>query len=230
MSRSELYRLSGLSVLVGTAVALLTFVYSAFVFVGDFSATHGKPGFVIVNLLQWVAVALVLLGLPMLYASIADRAGLPGLIGTALIFLTGLMFGIFFPMLSALIVPYLADKAPQVFKGSGPPGFLPYLVVGTIASVIGPVLLAIPFLGDSLQPRWVGYTLVGSALFAVVSFFINSQSSNLLASIVNTLSPILLFVSLGSIAYSLVNGRGEPHGGSEADQNQPISTGSPPSL
>ena len=229
MSRSELYRLSGLSVLVGTALALLTFVYSAFVFVGDFSATHGKPGFVIVNLLQWLAVALVLLGLPMLYASIADRAGLPGLIGTALIFLTGLMFGIFFPMLSALIVPYLADKAPQVFKGSGPPGFLPYFVVGTITSVVGPVLLAIPFLGDNLQPRWLGYTLVGSALFAVVSFFINSQSSNLLANVVNTLSPILLFVSLGGIAYSLVNRLGEPHSGAEPEQKQPMSTGSPPS-
>ena len=205
MSTTELTRLSGFSMALGAVLGFLTILYGALFFAGDPTATAGRPGYALVYLIEFVGVGLILIGLPLVYATFADRGGVLALIGVALIFLTGLMFGIFFALLSTVLVPYLAEKAPNTFKGNGPPAFFPFFIVGTLASAVGPVLFAIPFLTGRVFPRWLGYVLVGSALFAVISFFLPSSSSNVLVSLVGSLSPLLLMVALGTLGYRVAN-------------------------
>lgn len=201
MSTRELTRLSGFSVALGAVLGFLTILYTALFFAGDTTVTAGRPGFALVNLIEFLGVGLILIGLPLVYATFADRGGVLALVGVALIFLTGLMFGVFLALLSALLVPYLTEKAPSVLKGNGPPAFFPFFIVGTVATVVGAALLAIPFLTGRVLPRWPSYVLVGSAVFGVIGFFIPPSSSNVFLSLVSNMSPLLLMVALGALGY-----------------------------
>src|SRR5215208_6711014 len=61
------------------------------------------------NALGALGSALVLLGLPAVYARMAGEGGLPGLVGFALIEVSWVFFGLFLSLYGALVLPWLAD-------------------------------------------------------------------------------------------------------------------------
>jgi hypothetical protein len=168
----------------------------------------------------------VLLGLPGLYAWIAGPAGLPGLIGVALLATAWCFFGVFLSLYSVLVLPWLADQAPSLVATSAPlPGaFVIAFVVGLVAWLAGTVLLAAPFIRRRLHPRWVGYLLPASAIWVVVGNLIIAPSgpaSNLTVNLVSNLGPVLLLVGIGHLGHRM---RSEPPAASTAtiaDTEQP---------
>ena len=134
--------------------------------------------------------------------------GTAGLVGAVLIAVTGMIFGVFFGLFSVLLQPYLAAQAPQLLSGDGPPALFPFFILGTVLQVIGSILFALPMLRGRMLPRWPGYALVVSAIFAIVSFFLSGPGSPTtpLTILANLLPPALLIIALGWLGYLLWTG------------------------
>ena len=210
MTSSQLVRISGFALL-GGAVAFIVHIVARSVItanaLGD-PATFAKEGlWVPINVLGVMGAALVLLGLPSMYARMAEGAGLLGLVGVVLIALAWMFFGVFLSLFSALVAPWLADKAPSLVAASAslPAGFIVAFIAGLVAESVGPVLLAIPFIRGQVQPHWVGYVLPAAALLAVAGVFIapNGPATNLAINLLSNLGPVLLMVALGGLGYEM---------------------------
>jgi hypothetical protein len=159
-----------------------------------------------VNALGALGAAVVLLGLPAVYAPMAGWGGLPGLVGFALISAAWMFFGVFLSLYGALVLPWLADEAPRLVAGSSatPLGFVVAFALGLLAWLLGAVLLAAPFVGGRVRPRWVGYLLPASALWVLVGNFVIAPSgpaSNLAVNLLSNLGPVLLLIGLGYLGF-----------------------------
>jgi hypothetical protein len=159
-----------------------------------------------VNTLGVMGAALVLLGLPAMYAWMAGPTGLLGLVGVVLISVAWMFFGVFLSLYSVLVLPWLVDKAPSLVATSAPlpVGFIIAFLGGMVAWLVGTVLLAIPFLRGPVQPRWVGYVLPASALWMVAGNLIIAPSgpaTNLAINLLSNLGPVLLLVGVGYLGY-----------------------------
>ena len=206
MTAAQLYRLSGYALVIGAVVSIVTTVMQSALFPSNNDLTYAQNGlFVPLALISVAATVLLLLGLSGWYAMHSRAAGVTGLVGFVCIFITGLMFPVFFNLVQALLFPFLATAAPQSFSGEGPSGFFPYFIVGTILQVIGTIGLAIPMLRGQVLPRWPAYALIVSAPLAVVSFFLNGPNvaPNALTVVLNALPVLLLFVALAGMGWTL---------------------------
>jgi len=210
MTSSQLVRISGLALL-GGAVAFIVHIVARSVITAyalGHTATFAKEGlWVPINVLGAMGAALVLLGLPSMYARMAEGAGLLGLVGVVLIALAWMFFGVFLSLFSALVAPWLADKAPSLVAASAslPAGFIATFIAGLVAESVGPVLLAIPFIRGQVRPRWVGYVLPAAAVLAVAGVFIapNGPATNLAINLLSNLGPVLLMAALGGLGYEM---------------------------
>lgn len=206
MTGQQLLRFSGLTVMVGAALSLLQLLFSSLAYPSNDPTAYVKdPAWAATNLIGVVAVLLVIVGLPGLYVSRADRAGRLGLIALVAIGITGLMFPFFFGLVSLMIFPWLADKAPSLVSGSdsGPPSFLIFYISGTVIQIVGTALLAILFLGGRLLPRWIGTVFAASAIMAVVGYFLSGPNgpSNVIINLLSNLSPLLMLTALTYMGY-----------------------------
>ena len=205
MSVRDELRLSGWALVLGAIGLFVASLLGAVLFPDQSNPTYGKqPLFVIVNLLTALAAALLLLGLPGLYARWRVGYGTLGLVGIVLLALTLMMFGVFFGLMGAMILPYIADQAPQAFTGP-PPSFFPFFILGTVLSTVGPILLAVPMLRGRAPSRVAGWLLVISGVFALLSFFTSGPDtpSNLLTSLANAASPLFGAVAIGLLGLQL---------------------------
>jgi hypothetical protein len=147
MSPSILFRLSGISMLLGGVLGTVA--------VALHPANMTDAVNIPVHLALYTAVMLVALGLPGFYARQAERAGVLGLIGTAALFL-GLVFAD--PIHSVLeftVIPVLASNpAARPILDGPPPGLMEPLMVAIPVLLIGLVLLAIASLRAGIFPRW----------------------------------------------------------------------------
>ena len=171
MTSSQLSRINGLGLLIGAVVFVVHVVLRSLITAGLDPSTFAKEGlWVPINALGVLGAALVLLGLPALYAWMTSPTGLLGLVGVVLIAVAWMFFGLFLSLYSMLVLPWLADKAPSLVASSTPlpAGFVIAFIAGLVAWFVGSVLLAIPFIRGRMQPRWVGYVLPASALWMVV--------------------------------------------------------------
>jgi hypothetical protein len=212
MTAAQLYRLSGYALVIGAGASIITFILQAALFPSNSDVTYAKNAlYVPLALISVVATVPALLGLPGWYALHARAAGMSGLVGFLCIFITGLMFPIFFNLFSALVFPFIATRAPQLLSGDGPPGFFPYFIVGTIVEVIGTIGLAIPMLRGQVLPRWPGYALVVSAPLFVVSFFLSGPNvqPNALTLVLSNLPVVLLLGALAGMGRTLLTTRSE---------------------
>ena len=76
--------------------------------------------------------------------------------------------------------------------------------VGLLAWLLGAALLAAPFVGGRVRPRWVGYVLPASALWTLVGSFViapNGPASNLAVNLLSNLGPVLLLIGLGYLGF-----------------------------
>ena len=76
--------------------------------------------------------------------------------------------------------------------------------LGLLAWLVGAALLATPFVRGPARPRWVGYVLPASALWALVGVFVIAPSgpaSNLAVNLLSNLGPVLLLIGLGYLGF-----------------------------
>lgn len=208
MTSSPLYRISGLGLLIGAVAFVVHVVLRSLITAGVDPSTFAKQGFwVPINALGVVGAALVLLGLPAMYARVAGPTGLLGLVGVVLIAVAWMFFGVFLSLYSVLVLPWLAEKAPSLVAASAPlpAGFVMAFIAGLVAWFVGTVLLAIPFIRGRAQPRWVGYVLPASALWVVVGDIIapSGPATNLAINLLSNLGPVLLLVAVGHLGSRL---------------------------
>ena len=203
MTTQRVFRLSGLALVIGGVVDIVTSIGGGF-FYGQTTSYANQPLYIVTNLVGAAATILLLLGLPGVYASRAKGFGVLGLVGAILIFLTGCMLGLFFSLLSAIVSPYLATHAPSLANdtNNGPVGFFVLFIASSIFLVVGSVLLAIPLLRGRVSPRWPAFILLAGAVYGVASFFLtNGPSNSLISSLIGAISPIFLFVAFVALGF-----------------------------
>ena len=204
MSTAQIYRLCGLSLLIGAGLSAISAVVSSLAFPDSTDvAAAANPLNILISLVGVVGTILALLGLPGLYARWARAGGLAWLIGVVLIAISGMLFGIFLGLMSVIVFPTLAARAPDLFREGPPPSFFPLFIVATLANLLGALLMGIAMLKGSILPRWCGYLMLVEAVLALVSFFVNGPSSSLLGQIINAISPLPLFVVIGWAGYAM---------------------------
>ena len=221
---TRLFRIGGLLVFVGAVAFVLHVVLRSVLSAGVDPAVSAQAGlWVPVNVLGALGAALVLLGLPAVYARTAGEGGLLGQVGFALIEVSWMFFGLFLSLYGALALPWLADQAPRLVAASAPTplGFVVAFAVGLLAWLVGAVLLAIPFVRGQTRARWVGYVLPASALWVLVGNFVfapGGPASNLAVNLLSNLGPVLLLIGLGYLGFRAWAERAPAkHGGPGAD-------------
>lgn len=209
MTRSRFFRISGICLVAGCLAFALHVVLRSVITAGPEPVAFAKHGaWIPVQLLGAIGAALVLLGLPGMYARVAVASGLLGLMGMALLATAWMFVALFISLYSALVVPWLADRAPSLIAASAPPpaAFVIAVAVGLVAWCVGAVLLAIPFLRRRARPRWVGYALVASAVWMIVGNLLIAPSgpaSNLAVNLLSNLGPVLLLAGVARIGHGL---------------------------
>jgi len=209
MTTAGLYRLSGFALVVGAVLAAVSSVVSGVVFPdSNTPAAATDPLSVLLSLIGVVGTILALLGLPGMYLRGARDGGLVWLVGVVLIALTGMLFGVFLGLISVIVFPYLASRAPDVFGGGPPPSMFAVFIIGTLANVFGGILMGIPMITKRVYPRWCGYLMLLEAVLAALSFVVSGPGpSSLFSQILNDVSALPLFVVLGWAGYELWSGR-----------------------
>ena len=202
-TQNPVTRIGGLGLFVGALAFVLHVVLRSVISAGVDPALSAKGGlWVPVNALGALGAALVLLGLPAVYARMSGQGGLPGLVGVALIAAAWMFFGVFLSLYGALVAPWLADEAPSLVAADAPTpeGVVVSFAVGLLAWLVGAALLAVPFVGGRVRPRWVGYLLPASALWVAVGTLViapGGPASNLAVNLLSNLGPVLLLIGLG---------------------------------
>ncbi|MGH3101816.1 MAG: hypothetical protein ACRDPU_12580, partial [Thermoleophilia bacterium] len=205
---TRLSRIGGLVVFIGAVAFVLHIVVRSLLTAGvvDPAVSVQAGLWVPVNTLGVLGAALVLLGLPAVYARMAGQGGLLGLVGFALIEVSWMFFGVFLSLYGALVAPWLADQAPWLVAADAPTpeGVVVSFALGLLAWLLGAVLLAVPFVGGWMRPRWVGYVLPASALWVLVGSFVvapGGPASSLAVNLLSNLGPVLLLIGLGYLGF-----------------------------
>jgi hypothetical protein len=172
MSSRMLYRLSGISLLVGSVLAVIGAILG--LLNGDPTSTMTVAGAVV----GFVGGALILLGLPGMYARQAQRAGILGLIGTTLMIVYILVLGTFGNALNALVLPFIATHAPSLLKSDLPAVDL-FFMLGGLLGVVGGILLGIAIMRAAVLPRWAGLLLMVGVVLQFAGDFLQSPIANL---------------------------------------------------
>ena len=209
MAGSLRSQLGGLGLLVGAATFVVHVLLRSLATAGVEPEVFALRGsWIPINALGVLGAILVLLGLPGLYARIASATGLLGLLGVVSIAIAWLFFGVFLSLYSVLILPWLAQHAPELIAAGAPlpPGFMVAFAVGLLAWLAGAALLAVPLLRGKLEQPWVGYLLGISALWMVFGNLIlapRGPSGNLAINLLSSLGPVLLLAALAKLGASL---------------------------
>lgn len=172
-------RVSGVCLMAGAVIFVLHVVLRSVITAGPEPAAFAKHGaWVPVQVLGVVGAVLVLLGLPGMYARMAVPLGPLGLIGIAVLATAWMFVALFLSLYGALVLPWLADRAPSLIVASAPlpAAFVIAFGVALIGWCVGAVLLATPFIRRRAQPNWVGYALVASAVWMVIGNFLVAPS------------------------------------------------------
>ena len=167
MSSRTLYRLSGGTLIVGSFLILLASIGGALLFPGHSSTPAQVLGawWPLIILTTLIGSLLFVIGLPGMYLRQARGAGVLGLIGFILLFFAILLEGTAFSSVQIVVLPLLAQKAPQLLGGNSMPlsAFLLLLLSG-LMYIIGTILLGIATLRARVFPRWTGVLLLISGI------------------------------------------------------------------
>ncbi len=140
MSSQSSFRAGGVALLLGCALVGLGSI-GEIVFSG---ASQISTVYALVGWIGFIGVVLLNLGLPALYARIAGRVGVTGLVGYTLVQIFFLLEIVDY-FVSTVIIPYVQAKAPHI--GKPPVGlFIAIFLVGPLLGVIGGIVLGIALL------------------------------------------------------------------------------------
>lgn len=215
MSSGTLYRASGVALLVGALLAIIGNVLSTVLFPGmNDPNQYVSALWLPVMLLSFVGSLLLLIGLPAICARQAPRAGWLGLVGFVLTFI-GVFLFTSFSIVTLIVLPWLAQVAPKLAAGNGPPAIFVYFLVAGLLFAVGGVLLGIAIMRAGVLPRWAGLLIIIGAVLNLVDFPLNG----IISSIVMIVAFVLFGLGVAWIGYALVSG-----GSSEMAQPSPASS------
>ena len=202
MSAKTLYRVSGLSLVVGAVLTVIGMSFENFFF-PDFQSTPLS-----LLLLSVIGNMLVILGLPGIIARITGRAGWLGFVGSVLTLLGVLLFTCmsFVQIIDQQLMSQLTQLAPKVAASDGPPvsAMITYMLASALFA-LGGILLGIAILRTRIWPRWTGLFLLLGAVLNLGSF----PLSGIIGSIVSTVDNVLFVAALVWIGYDLLTSRTE---------------------
>jgi hypothetical protein len=208
MSSTQLFRVSGISLLLSALLRLIDALLTFFVNLSLTASpdTFQSPLWSTYYSLSFTSVALILIGLPAFYLRLrgqrGDRWGFFGLlfilVGTFL--LLG-MAGYF-----VSVLPVVASKAPQILTAIFESGFAIFPLGGTLFLTIGTILLGIAVLRAKVFPALVGILLLASAILILLGPVF--QSGLLGTLLVPFLSAIASAAAYGWVGMMLVQQAG----------------------
>jgi hypothetical protein len=211
MTMYQVYRISGLASLVGAITYSVHIVLRSVITAGiDPSISAQQSLWEPINVLGILGAVLVLLGLPAIYSRLAAKLGLAGFIGTVLIAFAWMFFGLFLSLYAVLILPWLANRVPELVAASVPlpTAFIIAFIVALAAWITGTILLAVPFIRGRAYPQWIGYLLPVSALWVVVGNLViapGGPASNLAINLLSNLGPVLLVIGIGYLGLKMLS-------------------------
>jgi hypothetical protein len=182
-------RIGGAAILLGGLIAAVALIFHP----DDIAAPRSAP----THLALYVAVLLLLFGLPGLGRILAQRSRVLAAVGTVLLF-----FGLAFedPLHSVLaftVIPVLAaDPNTRSLINGPPPPILEVLQFGSAVPILaGLILLAVAVWRTAVLPRWT----IGALLIAIVGL---ALAVALPPS--GPIGPILLYLSLATLGWPLL--------------------------
>jgi len=190
MSSTTLYRLSGISLIIGGLFAALAAVPVFFT-----SEDPASPIAATAALLRIIGDMLIIVGLPGVYSRQAQRTGLLGLIGFLFILVYILIQGVVGDTIEAFILPFLASAAPSLVKGSPPQGLVIFFLVGGLLGLVGSVSLGITMLRATVLMRWVGLPLIVGIVLSLGAPF--------LPPVVGTTGTVLFLIGLAWLGFGV---------------------------
>jgi hypothetical protein len=207
-------RLSGFALMTGAMGSLAYLVTRSVLTAGAggntaIFATHNL--WVPISALGAISAALVVLGLSGVYASFAQTHARSGLLGSVLIGLAWMVLGVFLSLYSVIVLPWLATTVPSLVDDINTS--LPMIVtfgIGVIAELAGTLVLAISLLRKHSDSRWIGYTLVASAVMLVLGDLViapGGPATDVVINLVSNLGPMLLMVGVGALGYQIGSAR-----------------------
>ncbi len=202
MSSGTLYRWSGLVLLVGGLLGLVSSILEAVLYPGD-SATPAQilsATAMLVLSMSFVGFLLIAIGFPGGYLRQAARAGRLGFVGFVLLSLGLLLGGVGLGAVLTIILPYLAQSAPKLLTGDPPPALLLLIIGSTLLWAVGGILLGIASIRARVFPRWVGILLLASGIISIIGIPLPPQLSN----IVEPAGEAVLFLAFAWFGYALV--------------------------
>lgn len=174
MSAKTLKRLSGISLLAGCVILLISIIPALFR-----SDTNDVLG-LIMPVVSMFGAMLMALGLPGVYARISERVGILGLLGFILTFFW-LLITLAFEPIVAFVLPflsYLSSKAPNLTNVDLPAGLFFLSLAGNLLFLVGGTLLGIAILRSALAAKLAGAVLAVGALISFVGNFLPQFLSN----------------------------------------------------
>lgn len=202
MSSATLYRASGLALLLGAVLGIIGNILNTAVFSGNDPQQYLSSFWLFVQVLSLLGGLLLLLGVPGIVIRQAPRAGWLGFIGFVLTFIGGFLFTSF-SLVTLLVLPWLAQAAPKLAAGNGPPALFVFFLVAGILFALGGILLGIAIMRAGIFPRWAGLLLIIGSVLNLVDFPLNG----VIGSIVGTIAFILFALALGWMGYVLQSTR-----------------------
>ena len=167
MSSTTLYRLSGGALIAGSLLILINTILGSVLFPGHSSTPQQVVStmWLLVTLMAIIGSLLFVIGLPGMYLRQARRTGTLGLVGFILLFFGILLQEAVFSTVQVIILPFLAQKAPQLTGADSQPfsAFL-LLIVSGLMYIIGAILLGIATMRAHVFPRWTGILIVVSGI------------------------------------------------------------------
>ena len=197
MSSTNLYRLSGVAIIVGALLDIASQLMQQFI------ATPTVDQGAIAGWLAVIGTSVLLLGASGLLARVARAIGTVGLIGFVALYIGGAMQGVGGGMLD-FVFPFLQQAAPKAVNGPPPATMMVYFNVGGIVQLIGCLLLGIALLRRSGLANW---TRAAAALLLVGGLVNAVASLANLPGIIGLVAIVVFFIGFGMYGVALVSER-----------------------
>ncbi len=209
MSSTKLYRLSGGTLIASSLLILINTLLTAVLFPGHSSTPQQvlSPTWVLVVMTVLVGSLLFVIGLPGMYLRQSNGAGKLGLVGFILLFFGILLQGATFSTVQVVILPFLAQKAPQLTSGNSMPvsAFL-LLIVSGLMYMLGAILLGIATMRAGVFPRWAGILILVAGIAMVLTI---APLPDAISSIIEVVSFTALSVAFIQCGYMLISRKRE---------------------
>lgn len=213
MNSQILYRWSGVVLLVGGLLCLVSSTLSAFIIPG----TNPTPGQILsapwflFEILLYAGLLLLVLGLPGGYLRQSGRAGMLGFAGFLLLLL-GILFTWAFASARVVIWPYFAQSAPSLLPSGnqGPAlGFILWIMIPIVFLILGEILLGISILRTGVFPRPVGWLFIAAGVLNILTFFLPPSD---IAEIMDPITDAVFFIAFTWMGYILTSRAGSQTG------------------